>query len=74
MCNACHRGYYKPTGINNKDKTHCERGGHPLEGANLLLDKHGRRKCRTCQIEHQRAYDARKRAKKAAVHLKDAPQ
>ena len=32
----------------NAKKTHCI-WGHPLSGENLLVRKHGRRGCRTCQ-------------------------
>lgn len=49
----------------NARKTHCPLG-HPLSGANLRVERDGRRRCRACyrvrRREHQRAYRARKRS------------
>jgi hypothetical protein len=38
----------------NARKTHCPRG-HSLSGSNLYRHPSGRRRCRTCTTEHQRA-------------------
>lgn len=50
-----------PSALNAR-KTHCTRGGHPLSGPNLRIERDGRRKCRTCH----RADTARWRAKRKA--------
>lgn len=44
-------------------KTHCERAGHPLTGANLYVCPRGRRECRTCRNEATN----RARARRASV-------
>ncbi|MCC6192287.1 MAG: HNH endonuclease [Anaerolineales bacterium] len=46
----------------NIHKTHCKRG-HALAGANLVVDSRGRRQCRTCINDRQRA----RRAARAAI-------
>ena len=45
----------------------CRRG-HPLEGDNLYRDKAGRRRCRRCAADNQRAY--RQRAAAALREIK----
>lgn len=47
----------------NAAKTHCLRG-HPLSGDNLLTLKSGERRCRICQRERYRKYDAAKRKRR----------
>lgn len=37
----------------NKGKTNCHKG-HPLSGNNLMLDKNGWRRCRTCDADVRR--------------------
>lgn len=46
-----------PTAVNAR-KTHCVHG-HALSGTNLLIDYRGRRKCKTCQRQHETAYKAK---------------
>jgi hypothetical protein len=46
-----------PTAVNAR-KTHCVQG-HELDGGNLLIDYRGRRRCKTCQREHEKAYRAK---------------
>lgn len=54
----------------NARKTHCK-NGHPLSGANLVLirQKNGRneRRCRTCEQEKSRQWDAAHREQRAAA-------
>ncbi|MET8278291.1 HNH endonuclease signature motif containing protein [Micromonospora sp. NPDC005174] len=38
----------KRTPVGGNGKTHCP-SGHPYAGANLYVDTHGRRQCRTCR-------------------------
>lgn len=47
----------------NKTKTHCKRG-HPFEGENLVIQRTGKRNCRTCMSEANRAHRARMRARR----------
>lgn len=48
LCEPCHHRQHL--------RTACRRG-HPLEGHNLVIDKQGRRGCRTCQnLRHLRLY------------------
>ena len=42
----------------NTRKTHCPRG-HEYTAANTRMEQ-GRRRCRTCRLEHQRRMDARR--------------
>lgn len=44
----------------NARKTHCP-AGHPLSGDNLRPRPDGRRRCRICQRESDRRYQARRR-------------
>jgi hypothetical protein len=50
----------------HKDKTHCPKG-HPYSGRNLIVDRYEngkqRRRCRACDLERSREYQARKRLK-----------
>lgn len=46
-------------------KTHCV-NGHPFAGLNLTVTTDGRRVCRTCARERDRAYKARKRMAREA--------
>jgi len=48
---AYHRGFKYES---NAVKTHCARG-HPFNVPNTWFDKFGGRRCRTCDIERQRA-------------------
>lgn len=55
----------------NAKATTCA-AGHPLEGENLLVDggaRRGRRRCRICAREQQRAWRARKRGLSTALAL-----
>lgn len=40
-------------------QTHCKRG-HPLDGANLYVNRAGARVCRTCMRMHGRNFDAKR--------------
>lgn len=44
----------------NAVKTHCYMG-HPLEGENLIIDRHGWRRCHECRNERARRFAARNR-------------
>ena len=44
----------------NAAKTHCPQG-HPYSGDNLYVYPDGRRGCRTCKLERDRRYRARKK-------------
>ena len=48
----------------NSRKTHCLRG-HPLEGANLVLERDGRRQCRECKNARWRARKLRSKSEAA---------
>jgi hypothetical protein len=52
-----------PTAINAR-KTHCVHG-HELSGKNLLIDYRGRRKCKTCQAAHEKAYKDRQKMERS---------
>lgn len=45
----------------NKRKTHCL-NGHPLEGANLITQKDGRRNCLQCKRDYSREWKRSQRA------------
>lgn len=47
------------SGINNRSKVKCAQG-HDYAGANLWIHPSGKRVCRKCKAEWQRAYRARK--------------
>ena len=53
------------SGKHHAVKTHCPQG-HPYAGENLYVRPDGRRKCRACQRDHDRADRARKRAQATA--------
>ena len=55
----------KASGARERAKMHCP-AGHPYAGENLYVRPDGRRKCRACQRDHDRAYYARKRAQGTA--------
>lgn len=48
----------------NAAKTHCKHG-HPLNGANLIIDSEGARACRTCR---RRAWTKNNRKRRASPH------
>lgn len=48
----------------NAEKTHCKHD-HPLDGDNLIVDKHGHRRCRTCVRRRQLAYWHRRKGANA---------
>lgn len=55
------------------DKTHCPRN-HPYSGDNLIIDRNKktggiRRRCRTCDRERSREYQAQKRLKEMKVDV-----
>lgn len=52
--------------LKNAFKTHCKYG-HALVEGNLLYDKKGGRRCRTCKNETERQYQLRKRAARVAA-------
>lgn len=49
----------------NVRKTHCPQG-HPYDEANTKINYKGGRICRICEKEHQRAHQARRRARRDA--------
>jgi hypothetical protein len=62
LCQACHHRTHLPEMVarlhrwheHQRTRTHCIRG-HPLEGENLAIDRKGRRVCRACKAQAQRA-------------------
>lgn len=50
----------------NSVKTHCP-AGHPYAGDNLLVDKHGNRRCAKCRRETWRRVSARRSAERRAA-------
>lgn len=63
-CRACitarqrasyHRDKPATTGIPHGERTHCP-NGHPYEGENLILERNGARRCRTCRRARTRRY------------------
>ena len=55
-----HSENVRRAGTANGRKTHCPHG-HPYEGDNLMLTKHGHRFCRACLQERNRKWTAKQK-------------
>lgn len=51
--------------LTNKLKTECIHG-HPFDEANTIIEKSGKRKCRTCAKAHSRKVEMRRQAQRPA--------
>lgn len=54
-------------GPHNRDKTHCDKGNHPLSGDNLRINSAGRRVCIACTRKRDRETKKAKRDAAKAV-------